>query len=140
MVRISASKARETARHIQGLPAGDALDLLRFSPRKAAKLVGKTLKSAVANAENNNGLSVESLVVKSALINEGPAFKRFQPKARGMAGRIRKRTSHIHITVAEREEKPAKAPKKTAAKKQAAKKPAAKKAAAPKKAEEKDNK
>jgi large subunit ribosomal protein L22 len=95
--RISAFKAREVTREIQGLPASDALNLLRFVPKKAAGLVRKTLASAVANAENNNNLNVENLVVQQAVVGEGPTAKRFQPKARGSAGPIRKRTSHIKI-------------------------------------------
>ncbi len=95
--RISAFKAREVTREIQGLPASDALNLLRFVPKKAAGLVRKTLASAVANAENNNNLNVENLVVQEAVVGEGPTAKRFQPKARGSAGPIRKRTSHIRI-------------------------------------------
>ena len=97
--RISAFKAREVTRAIQGLPATDALDILRFTPKKAALLVIKTLKSAIANAENNNNLNAASLVIKEAIVGEGPTFKRSQPKARGSAGPIRKRTSHIRITL-----------------------------------------
>lgn len=97
--RISAFKAREVTRAIQGLPATDALDILRFTPKKAALLVIKTLKSAIANAENNNNLNVADLVVEEAIVGEGPTFKRSQPKARGSAGPIRKRTSHIRITL-----------------------------------------
>lgn len=97
--RISAFKAREVTREIQGLPASDALDLLRFVPKKAAGLVRKTLASAVANAENNNNLNVANLVVQEAVVGEGPTFKRFQPKARGSAGPVRKRTSHIRIVL-----------------------------------------
>jgi large subunit ribosomal protein L22 len=95
--RISAFKAREVTRQIQGLPATDALDLLRFTPKKAASLISQTLKSAVANAENNNNLRVDLLVVKEAVVGEGPTMKRFIPKARGSAGPIRKRSSHIRI-------------------------------------------
>jgi len=95
--RISAFKAREVARAIQGLPASAALDVVAFSPKKAAGLFQKTLKSAIANAENNNDLRVDTLVVKEATVGEGPTFKRFQPKARGSAGPIRKRTSHLNI-------------------------------------------
>jgi len=95
--RISAFKAREVTREIQGLPATDALDLLRFVPKKAAELVRKTL--AVANAENNNNLTVSTLTVKEAVVGEGPTAKRFVPKARGSAGPIRKRTSHIRIVL-----------------------------------------
>ena len=96
-VRISAFKAREVTRVIQGLPAADALDMLSFYPKKAARLISKTLNTAIANAEHNNNLRRENLVVKEAVVGEGPTFKRFQPKARGSAGPIRKRTSHIRI-------------------------------------------
>jgi len=95
--KISAFKAREVTRAIQGMPASDALDLLRFTPKKAAGLVSKTLKSAIANAENNNNLNVADLVVKEAVVGEGPTLKRSQPKARGSAGPSRKRTSHIRV-------------------------------------------
>lgn len=123
--RISAFKAREVTREIQGLPATDALDLLRFTPKKAALLVIKTLKSAIANAENNNNLNAASLVVKEAVVGEGPTFKRSQPKARGSAGPIRKRTSHIRIILTDEVEikrrEPAAKTKKPRAKKPAAK-------------------
>jgi large subunit ribosomal protein L22 len=133
--RISAFKAREVTREIQGLPATDALDLLRFVPKKAAPLVRKTLASAVANAENNNNLNVANLVVKEAVVGEGPTFNRFQPKARGSAGPIRKRTSHIRIILTDeieikrRDKTAAKKSKKAAPKK--AKKTAAEKTEAP---------
>ena len=97
--KISAFKAREVTREIQGLPATDALDVLRFTPKKAALLVIKTLKSAIANAENNNNINPSTLVIKEAVVGEGATFKRFQPKARGSAGPIRKRTSHIRIVL-----------------------------------------
>lgn len=96
---ISAFKAREVTREIQGLPVAAALDLLAFTPRKAAALVAKTLKSAIANAENNANLRADRLVIQEAVVGEGPTLKRFQPKARGSAGPIRKRTSHIRIIV-----------------------------------------
>ncbi|MBU6181775.1 MAG: 50S ribosomal protein L22 [Verrucomicrobia bacterium] len=129
--KISAFKAREVTRAIQGMPATDALDLLRFTPKKAAVLILKTLKSAIANAENNNSLNASDLVVKEAVVGEGPTLNRFQPKARGSAGPIRKRTSHIkvvltdEIEIVRREDKPKKK-KKTSAKKPAAKKTNAK--------------
>jgi len=129
--RISAFKAREVTREIQGLPVAAALDVLAFTPRKAAVLVSKTLKSAVANAENNNNLRADRLVVKEATVGEGPTFKRFQPKARGSAGPIRKRTSHIRIILTDEIEiTPKRQPRKPASKGRAAK-PAAKKQAAP---------
>jgi len=99
--RISPKKARDVARTIQGRPANDALELLQFIPRKAARLLHKTLKSAVANAENNHNLSSDSLIIKSAIVEEGPAMKRFRPSARGSAHPIRKRTSHLRIVLSE---------------------------------------
>src|SRR5204863_3458514 len=127
--RISAFKCREVTREIQGLPVAAALDLLAFTPRKAAVLIAKTLKSAVANAENNNNLRAERLVVQEATVGEGPTFKRFQPKARGSAGPIRKRTSHIRIILTDEIEiKPKRQAKKSPAKKKSAK-PAARKPA-----------
>jgi large subunit ribosomal protein L22 len=95
--RISAFKCREVARVIQGKSLPAALDILKFTPRKAASLILQTLKSAAANAENNNNLRPDKLFVREATVGEGPTFKRFQPKARGSAGPIRKRTSHIRI-------------------------------------------
>ncbi|NBV86580.1 MAG: 50S ribosomal protein L22 [Verrucomicrobia bacterium] len=100
--RLSAFKCREVTREIQGLSVSNALDLLTNTPRKAARLVEKTLKSAVANAENNNNLRADNLIVKEAVVGEGPTLKRFQPKARGSAGPIRKRSSHIRIILVEK--------------------------------------
>jgi large subunit ribosomal protein L22 len=116
---ISAFKAREVTREIQGLPVSAALDLLAFTPRKAAALILKTLKSAIANAENNNNLRAEALVVREAVVGEGPTIKRFQPKARGSAGPIRKRSSHIRIIVTDEIEIKTREPKKPARKKTA---------------------
>lgn len=101
--RVSARKARDVAREIQGLPVSAALDILNFTPRKAAELVGKTVRAAMADAENNFELSVDTLVVKEATIGEGPTFRRFKPRARGSAAPIRKRTSHIRIVLSEAE-------------------------------------
>jgi large subunit ribosomal protein L22 len=128
--KISAFKAREVTRAIQGLPASDALDLLRFTPKKAAVLILKTLKSAIANAENNNSLNAADLVVKEAVVGEGPTLKRFQPKARGSAGPIRKRTSHIKVVLTDEIEIVRRADKPKKKKKTSAKKPAKAKAAA----------
>ena len=131
--RISAFKAREVTREIQGLPVASALDIVAFSPKKAAVLVAKTLKSAVANAENNANLRVDSLVVKEATVGEGPTFKRSQPKARGSAGPIRKRTSHIRIILSDEVQLPGRAARKAAAKARPAKaRPEAKASAAKK--------
>src|SRR5205807_6978576 len=99
--KISAFKAREVTREIQGLPVAAALDICTFTPKKAARMIEKTLKSAIANAENNADLRAANLVVKEAVVGEGPTIKRFQPKARGSAGPIRKRTSHIRIILSD---------------------------------------
>lgn len=101
--RMSPMKVRQVAREIQGRPASEALELLKFIPRKSARLVAKTLSSAVANAENNHSLSADTLIVKRALVEDGPVFKRFQPVARGSAHPIRKRTSHIRIILSDEE-------------------------------------
>src|SRR6185369_12002845 len=97
--KISPFKAREITREIQGLPVSAALDVVAFSPKKAAHLIAKTLKSAVANAENNANLRVEGLVVKEATVGEGPTMKRMMTRARGSGSRILKRSSHIRIVL-----------------------------------------
>src|SRR5438445_8360074 len=97
--RISPFKVREVTREIQGLPVSAALDLLAFTPKKAAFLIGKTLKSAVANAENNANLKVDGLVVKEAVVGEGPTIKRMMARARGSGSQILKRSSHIRIVL-----------------------------------------
>ena len=99
--RISPFKVREVTREIQGLPVSAALDLLAFTPKKAAFLIGKTLKSAIANAENNANLKPDGLVVKEAIVGEGPTLKRIMARARGSASRIQKRTSHIRIVLSD---------------------------------------
>jgi large subunit ribosomal protein L22 len=130
--RISAFKCREVTREIQGLPVAAALDILAFTPKKAATLVAKTLKSAVANAENNNNLRADRLVVQEATVGEGPTLKRFQPKARGSAGPIRKRTSHIRIILTDEIEiKPKRQPKKSTSKSKSSKPAGKKKPATP---------
>ncbi len=99
--RISPFKVREVTREIQGLPVSAALDLLAFTPKKAAFLINKTLKSAIANAENNANLKPDGLVVKEAVVGEGPTFKRMMARARGSGSRILKRTSHIRIVLSD---------------------------------------
>src|SRR5882724_5417421 len=99
--RISPFKVREVTREIQGLPVSAALDLLAFTPKKAAFLIGKTLKSAIANAENNANVKPDRLVVKEATVGEGPTLKRIMARARGSASRILKRTSHIRIVLSD---------------------------------------
>ena len=125
--RISAFKVREVTREIQGLPVSAALDLLAFTPKKAAFLIGKTLKSAVANAENNANLKPDGLVVKEATAGEGPTIKRIMARARGSASGILKRTSHIRIVLSD--EIPIET-RETRRAKQKAEEKAAKKAAA----------
>lgn len=98
-VRITPSKVRDVARQIKGLPVLKAVDLLQFIPRKAARLLAKTLNSAIANAENNNKLNAKDLVIVSVTANQGPVLKRFQPVSRGSAHPIHKSTCHITIVV-----------------------------------------
>jgi len=97
--RISPFKVREVTREIQGLSVSAALDVLAFTPKKAAFLINKTLKSAIANAENNANLKADGLVVKEAVVGEGPTFKRMKTRARGSGSQILKRTSHIRIVL-----------------------------------------
>ena len=97
--KMSPAKVGEVTRMIHGKHAAEALELLRVIPRKSARLIEKTLKSAIANATNNAKLAADVLVVKEAVANEGPRLKRFQPKARGSAGPIIKRLSHIRIVL-----------------------------------------
>ncbi len=96
-VRISPLKAQDFSHVIQGKSVTEALAIAELSPRKAARLFAKTLRSALANAENNYELKKDALKVKQAVANPGPMLKRFRPKARGMAGRIRKRMSHFTV-------------------------------------------
>ncbi|MDR2980743.1 MAG: 50S ribosomal protein L22 [Puniceicoccales bacterium] len=99
--RMTPQKVRDVARQIQGMPAEQAMDTLRFIPRKSARLLAKTLKSAMANAENNEKLSTKNLIVVSARVDQGPVIKRFRPSAKGSAHPIRKSTSHIRIVLGE---------------------------------------
>jgi large subunit ribosomal protein L22 len=99
--RMSPKKVREVARTIQGRKAPEAVDYLTLIPRKSARLLVKTLKSAIANAENNNNLSADSLVVKSAVVENGPVLKRFKAGARGSAMPRRKKMSHIRIVLSD---------------------------------------
>ncbi len=100
-VRMSAMKARDVSKEIQGLPVSQALNLLNFTPKKAARLIGKTLKSAIANAEHNFQLDTNVLFIKEAVALMGPAFERMKPMARGSAGIIRKPTTHIKIVLSD---------------------------------------
>lgn len=98
---MSAQKVREVVRQIQGLSAVHAQAVLKVVPRKSARIVAKTLNSAIANAENNNGAKIENLKVKEAVAQTAMTLKRFTPKARGSAGPILKRRSHIKIIVSD---------------------------------------
>ena len=119
--KISPFKAREVTREIQGLQVSAALDVVAFSPKKAAGLVSKTLKSAVANAENNASLKVDGLVVKEATVGEGPTMKRMMTRARGSGARILKRSSHIRIVLTDEIEIKTREKKKAGQKKSRAK-------------------
>lgn len=103
-VRISPYKARQVARLIKGKDVEEARFIVSFTPKHAARVIGKVLESAVANAENNNGLRAENLVVANCYVDEGPTLKRWRPRALGRATRIRKRTSHITVVLTEKEE------------------------------------
>jgi large subunit ribosomal protein L22 len=96
---MSAQKMREVVRQIQGLPALHAVAVLGAVPRKSARFVQKTLKSAIANAENNNKVRPEVLIVKEAVAGTATSFKRVTPKARGSMGPIVKRNCHIKIVL-----------------------------------------
>jgi large subunit ribosomal protein L22 len=96
-VRLSPLKARDLARQVQGLPVAEALKIVNFSSKKAAFLIGKTLKSAIANAENNAKLAVDDLKVKMAVVDDGPRLKRYWPRARGSVRPIRRRMSNIKV-------------------------------------------
>src|SRR5256884_3455836 len=98
-VRISPTKARRVIDLVRGLPAKEALTVLQFAPQQASEPVYKVLASAIANAENNERLDPDSLLVSEAYVDEGPTLKRFRPRAQGRAYRIRKRTCHITIAV-----------------------------------------
>jgi len=102
-IRVSPRKAREVVDLIRGKSVADARATLVFTNRGAAQIVAKVLNSAVANAENNDNLSADDLFVKEAFVDEGPTLKRWQFRAMGRVNRIRKRSSHITITVDERE-------------------------------------
>ena len=99
--RISPQKCRLVADQIRGEPVGKALQILSFSPKKGAAILKKVLESAIANAEHNEGADVDELSVKTIFVDQGPTMKRIQPRAKGRANRILKRTSHITIEVSD---------------------------------------
>ncbi|MFW6334305.1 MAG: 50S ribosomal protein L22 [Desulfosalsimonas sp.] len=100
-MRISPQKVRKLVGAVKGRPVETGLNELKFMPQKAAGMVEKIVRSAVANADHNEGIDVDALVIKNVIVNEGPMLKRFRPRARGRATRILKRTSHITVIVGE---------------------------------------
>ncbi len=98
-VRISPQKARLVAAQVRGLPVARALDLLKFSDKKAAEIIYKVVYSATSNAENNQGADIDELKVSTIMVDEGPVLKRFMARAKGRGTRILKRTSHITVVV-----------------------------------------
>ena len=103
-VRVSPRKTRLVARNVKGMPVEAAMNLLRFTPNKPAGVILGVVRSALANAEHNASMDVDALVVKEILVNEGPTWKRFMPRAQGRATNIHKRTSHITVILAEGQE------------------------------------
>lgn len=103
-VRIAPRKVRVVMDLIRGKNTGEALSILRFTPKRASGIINKVLRSALANAEHNYELDKDELYVSRAYVDEGPTLKRFRPRAFGRAARIRKRTSHVTIILKEREE------------------------------------
>ncbi len=101
-VRISAQKARLVVDLIRGRPVGEALNVLDYTPKKAARILAKTLRSAVANAEDQQNVDVDDLYVKRAYVDEGPTQRRVLPRAHGRATRILKRSSHLTVIVDEK--------------------------------------
>lgn len=99
--RISAQKVRLVANQVRGLRVEAAMELLSFSPKKASDLILQVVNSAVANAEHNNGMDIDELVISEIFIDEAPTLKRFRARAKGRGTRILKRNSHITVKVKE---------------------------------------
>ena len=102
-IRISPTKVRKVAKVVRGRPVEDALNLLEFMPQYSARVITKVIRSAVSNADQAPGLDVDSLLISNILVNKGPTLKRFRARAMGRATPVLKRTSHITVTLAERE-------------------------------------
>ena len=100
--RLSAQKARLVIDQIRGLSVEKAINILTFSPKKAACIIKKLLASAIANAENNEGLDIDELFVVKAFVDEAPSYRRFMPRAKGRANRVIKRNCHITIELDEK--------------------------------------
>ncbi|MRX72540.1 50S ribosomal protein L22 [Bacillus lacus] len=103
-VRVAPRKVRLVVDLIRGKQVGEAVAILQHTPKAASPIIEKVLKSAIANAEHNYDLDVNSLVISQAFVDEGPTMKRFRPRAMGRASQINKRTSHITIVVSEKKE------------------------------------
>ncbi|TYP67760.1 50S ribosomal protein L22 [Paenibacillus methanolicus] len=101
-VRIAPRKAQLVVDLIRGKKVGEAIAILRHTPKAASPIVEKLLNSAIANAEHNYQLDANKLVVEQVFVNQGPTMKRFRPRAMGRASRINKRTSHITLVVSEK--------------------------------------
>jgi large subunit ribosomal protein L22 len=100
-LRVSPHKARLVADLVRGKSVDEALTVLKFTPKKSGRLINKTLRSAIANAENTQMMDVDTLFIKKILIDEGPRLKRWRPRAMGRATRILKKMSHITVVLAE---------------------------------------
>jgi len=100
-VRISPQKVRKLVDAVKGKPAEAAIDMLKFMPQKGAAIVEKVVRSAVANAEQNHNLDIDTLVVKNVIVDQGPTLKRFRARARGRGTRILKRTAHITVVLSD---------------------------------------
>ena len=100
-VRISSQKVRKLIEAVKGKPVQSGLDSLQFMPQKAAKIIEKILRSAVANADQHADIDVDSLVIRNIIANQGPTLKRFKARARGRGTRVLKRTTHITVILAE---------------------------------------
>lgn len=100
-LRISTRKARLVARTLVGKNATSTLETLKYQPKKAGQVISKVLKSAIANATNNNKMTEKKLIIKDITVNEGKFFKRFRPRSRGMAYPIIKKSSHIRVVLEE---------------------------------------
>jgi len=101
-VRLSAQKGRLVADLVRGKPVEQALNILAFSPKKAARIVKKVLESAIANAEHNDGADIDELKVKTIHVEKGASLRRFQARAKGRGNQIEKQTCHIFVTVADK--------------------------------------
>jgi large subunit ribosomal protein L22 len=101
-IRLSAQKGRLVADQVRGLPVERALNILTFSPKKAARIIKKVLESAIANAEHNEGADVDELKVSRIMVERGTVLRRFQARAKGRGNRITKPTCHIFVTVSDK--------------------------------------